>query len=354
MRRWEALVRNTAARNLQTYDLLTSITRALANEGLRPIALMTRKAERWLPHPALERVGEVEILVTEKPAQIAEENLGRADAAQHSQQQKQPADATGAFPDESSPACAITTRWRRDSGNCAPRQLIKRILQHRRQRHARPVSIHAVAPEEALLVLCLRFSRSASPWPALCMASEFLRNVSCGLSWQKFWDRAQQLNAARDAARALRCVAELTSVEIPAAALQPVQHLDAELRVELFPSAISERSPSPVLKQAIEKIYRLFLLTTVKDRTNYLTNLIGASYGAQGLFAKLWKPVADAFGFFLLLLRHKMRRRRRKPAALCAYWLEQPRLMDAAAAAPVCPSSTTAASQARWHELATA
>jgi hypothetical protein len=49
---------------------------------------------------------------------------------------------------------------------------------------APPVSIHLLAPEDVLLVLCRRFAHH-SPWLALNVIAEFLRHIGCSLNWQK-------------------------------------------------------------------------------------------------------------------------------------------------------------------------
>jgi hypothetical protein len=62
LQQWEATVRRTAARDLKAYEALTSTTQSLAYAGLLPVALLTGGSEQLLPHPNLERIGEIEIL----------------------------------------------------------------------------------------------------------------------------------------------------------------------------------------------------------------------------------------------------------------------------------------------------
>jgi hypothetical protein len=318
LQQWEETVRQTAARNLQSYAALTTVTQTLANDGLYPVVLMTRGPEQLLPHPKLERVGESEILVMKKnPAE------------------KRPllADDAGNLSSGAELRRTIPPQWSSALPKSSSRQLLKKIWRAPQREQTRPISIHVVATEETLLVLCRRFVHSPAPWPALCMVAEFLRHAGGGLNWQKFWNLAQQHDAARDAALVLKSVAELTSVEVPAAAFQPVANLQLDGVVELFPLATPHDVSAPQLKQALLKIHRFFLLPTAKDRRDYLINLIKESCIANGLFPKFWQPVIEIGRFCILLLHDKMQR----PAfgaALQVYWLETPQVIAAKAASP--------------------
>jgi len=354
LRQWEATVRHTAALNLQSYGALTTVTQALANANFFPVALITGASEQLLPHPNLEYMGEVEILVTgkilaEKSAHVGEEKFEHAEVTPNVRPPQQLADTTEIFSNGAPSAPTIIPRWWTASQKFSSRQLLRKMRKSRQRRQARPVLIHVMAPEEVLLVLCRRFSHHAAPWLTLSLVSEFLRNIDGGLNWQKFWDKAHQLEATNEIARALRSVLEFTSVELPAAALQPLEQLQAKLRVELFPLDKPEPASSLELKRAMLKIYRFFLLSTFGDRKNYLTNLLKTSFDASGVVTKFWKPVAAAGRFFGLLLRDKMQRRRSKPPALQAYWLETPRVLAAKTVTPVRRRSAPAI---EWPELA--
>lgn len=341
LQQWEATVRDIAARDLQSYETLTTIMQTLANAGLLPVALLTGGSEQLLPHPNLEQMGEIEILVTKK---ILAEKSAPVDEEKFEQ-----AEADGIFPNGST----ILPRWWAASQKFSSRQLLRKMRQSPQRQPARPVLIHVMAPEDVLLVLCRRFSRHA-PWLTLSLVSEFLRNIgdgctAAGLNWQKFWDKAHQLKATNEIARALRSVSEFTNVKLPVAALQPLEQLQAKLRVELFPLDKPEPASSLELKRAMLKIYRFFLLSTFSDRKSYLTDLLKASFGAGGVVTKFWKPFVTAGGFFGLLLRDKMQRRRPKPSALQAYWLETPRVL---AAKTVTPVRRRSAPVIEWPELA--
>jgi hypothetical protein len=112
-----------------------------------------------------------------------------------------------------------------------------------------------------------------------------------------------------------------------------------------------QHSSSPALKQALQKIYRFFLLSTSSDRRDYLINLVKLSCSTEEGFPKFWKPIVDVFRFFLLLLGDKIQRRRFKPTPLQAYWLETPRGIAAASAHR---HSERVAPVKTCHELVTA
>ncbi|MDZ7363232.1 MAG: nucleotidyltransferase family protein [candidate division KSB1 bacterium] len=339
LRQWEAMVRHTAARDLKAYEALTSMTQSLADAGFIPVALLTSGPEQLLPHPNLEQIGEVEILAAKKPS--------AEDSAPVVEQKCEQAVTGGIFLD----GTAILSRWWAASQKFSSRQLLKKMRQSPQRQPARPVLIHLMAPEDILFVLCRRFSHHA-PWLALSLISEFLRNISDGLNWQKFWEKTHQLQAANEIACALRSVVEFTSIELPAAALQPLEQLQTKPRVELFPLDKPEPASALELKRAMLKIYRFFLLSNFSDRKDYLINHLNASFGAGGGIQKFWKPFAAAGRFLGLLLRNKIQRWRPKPSALQAYWLETPRVFTTKTVRPDRRHSKTAAPVIQWPELA--
>jgi hypothetical protein len=336
LQQWEATVRRTAARDLKAYEALTSTTQSLAYAGLLPVALLTGGSEQLLPHPNLERIGEIEILAAKKPA--------ANDSATVNEEKFKQAEARGIFINGS----AIQARWWAASQKLSSRQLLGKMRQSPQRRPARPVSIHLLAPEDILLVLCRRFSHHA-PWLALNLIAEFLRNIGDSLNWQNFWEKTHQLEAANEIARALRSVVEFTSVELPAAALQPLEPLQTKPRVELFPLDKPEPASSLELKRMMQKIYRFFLLSNFSDRKDYLINHLKASMGAGGSLPKFLKPIAIGGRFFGLLLREKIRRRRPKSSALQAYWLETPRVLATKKTTPARRRSSPAI---EWPEFA--
>ncbi|GEM_PF-4496168 len=314
LQQWETTVRHTAARDLKAYEALTSMTQSLANAGFIPVALLTGGSEQLLPHPNLEQIGEVEILATKKPL--------AKDSAPVVEKKFEQAVTGGIFQNGS----AILPRWWAASQKFSSRQLLRKMRHSPQRQPARPVPIHLLAPEDILFVLCRRFSHH-SPWLALNLIAEFLRNIGGELNWQKFLEKTHQLEAANEIARALRSVSEFANVKLPAAALQPIEQLHAKPRVELFPLDKHEPASSLELKRTMQKIYRFFLLSNFSDRKDYLINHLKASMGAAGDLPKFLKPLAAGGRFFGLLLREKIRRRRPKPSALQAYWLETPRVL---------------------------
>jgi hypothetical protein len=339
LQQWEATVRHTAARDLKAYKALTSMTQSLANAGFVPVALLTGGSEQLLPHPNLERIGEVEILAAKKTS--------ANDSALVGEEKFEQAVTGGIFQNRST----ILPRWWAASQKFSSRQLLRKMWQSPQPQPAPPVPIHLLAPEDLLFVLCRRFSHHA-PWLALSLISEFLRNIGGGLNWQKFWKKTHQLEAANEIARALRSGLELTNIELPAAALQPLEQLRANPRIELFPLDKPEPPSSLELKRAMQKIYRFFLLSNFSDRKDYLINHLKAAMGVDGGLPKFFKPLAAGGRFFSLLLREKIRRRRPTPSALQAYWLETPRVLAAKTVAPARRRNKTIARVIEWPELA--
>ncbi len=304
LKQWEATVRESAALNQQSYATLTGVTQALAKEGLRPVVLTTRSPEQLLPHPALARMGETEILVLDKhAASAAKKNLSDASATQ-------------------SP---LLPQWWNPPAKYASRQLLKKVLRSSQPEPVRPIAIHMLAPEDLLLLLCLRFSHSTAPWQALSMVAEFLRNLAVDLNWQKFQERAQSFAAHREVALALKCVAQLTSVEIPSAAFVGLEDAHVAGGLELFPLPVPQPDAEAQVKHAIQKVLRAASLPTWKDRSDYLMNLTEA----HGFFSKIWKPAAAAVKFGFTLLRNKVRRPVPQEK-LQAYWLEMPQMSASA------------------------
>ena len=310
LKQWEATVRTTAMLNQQSYTALNSATQALANEGLPPIALLTRGAEQLLPHPSLERMGEIEILAVKK-----------------------------AHDDKAT----VQPHWWSAAPKYSSRQLLKKILrspirpkseavapQLARQAGAlhsapaestRPMTIHFVAPEEALLVLCLRFSRSAAPWQALSYVAEFLRQHACELDWPTFHQQVQTHEASREVALVLHGVAQLTSVALPSAAFAAYEDCQVQAGLDLFPLPAAQVNSDEQVKLAMQKILRAALLPTWKDRKDYLMRQVDA----HNIFSQCWKPAVAALQFGVRLLREKMRRPVPQEK-LRAYWLEMPQL----------------------------
>ncbi|NUO83284.1 nucleotidyltransferase family protein [candidate division KSB1 bacterium] len=304
LKQWEATVRETAALNRQSYAALTGVTQALANEGFRPVVLVTRSPEQLLPHPALARMGETEILVPDKHAA---------------------SDAKKNLPNASALPPPLLSQWWSAPAKYASRQLLKKILQSSQPEPARPIAIHMLAPEDVLLVLCLRFSRTSAPWQTLSMVAEFLRNLAGDLNWQKFQQRAQSFAALREVALALKSVAQLTSVEIPSAAFKGLEECCVDGGLDLFPLPAPQQDSEAQVKQAIQKFLRAALLPTWKGRRDYLMNLAGAN----SVFSKIWKPALAAIRFGFTLLRNKIRRSAPRPVPqekLQAYWLEIPQM----------------------------
>ena len=326
LKQWEATVRTTATLNQQAYIAINSATQALANEGLHPVVLLTRSAEQLLPHPALERMGEIEILAV-KQARVEQ----------------------AATKNEALDATVVQPRWWSAAPKYSSRRLLKKILRSpvrpklhnvaqaslpadkmsalrsERMLATHSMTIHLVAPEEALLALCLRFSRSAAPWQALSYVAEFLRRHAEVLDWPKFHKQVQAHAASREVALVLHGVAQLTNVTLPATAFEGFADGHVQAGLDLFPLPAAQANSEARVKQAIQKILRAALLPTWKDRKDYLMRLVEA----DNLFAQCWKPAVAALKFGAVLLREKMRR----PAPqekLQAYWLEMPQLSASA------------------------
>lgn len=320
LKQWEATVRTTATLNQQSYTAINSATQALANEGLHPIALLTRGAEQLLPHPALERMGKIEILAMKQTR--AEQAATANDALE---------------------VAAVQSRWWSAAPKYSSRQLLKKILRspvrpkseavaprpapqagalHSASAEStRPMTIHFVAPEEALLVLCLRFSGSAAPWQALSYVAEFLRQHARELDWPKFHRHVQTHEASREVALVLHGVAQLTSVALPAAAFAAYEDCHVHAGLDLFPLPAAQANSDGQVKQAMQKILRAALLPTWKDRKDYLMRLVQA----DDLLSSCWKPAVALLQLGVILLREKMRRPVPQEK-LQAYWLEMPQL----------------------------
>lgn len=320
LRQLEEIVRTSAESNYHVYKAIDSVMRGLAADGFRPLALMTREPERVLPHTKLRPLGQIEILVAAN--HLVAESLKNLERQLH-----YALDAVGLVRLELQARGFHSSLGKDEASNTVSSStLIKKILLPCRRPSQTRIAVRALSLEEMLLILCRRFSRHASSWLNLAALAEFLGNGIDKLNWETFWEKARQQHAIPEAAAALLCARELTRLELPGAALQPVHDLTDIPAIMLFATGGVKEQKPPKLESAILATLRCFALPTFQDRWQYLSQFVKQSHPEVGLLAKSFKLSTSLGKLFAQWWRMKWKLEPSKPAAPTAYWLEKPRL----------------------------
>lgn len=306
LQEWERVTQATVTQNRRAYERIDAAMAHLAQANFAPIALMHKEAERTLPHLRLRPRGEMAILIAsnESSAEIAKKLEVQFNAIENETIQFQ-----------LRPEQDLLKQLLRRSATTAlsTRRQIKKIIFSTPPR-PETISIYPLAREEILLLLCQRFSRSAA-WLDFSVLIEFLRNARNQLEWPVFWDKAREHELANAAATSLLCVAELTRLEIPAAALAPIEILPNRPLLPQYAIASVETLSTPELQNAVQAAIRFLALPSRQERRKYLAQLINASPPRTGLIRRLL-GAAKLFGQW---------RRSKKKSPAAVYWLETPR-----------------------------
>ena len=309
LQQWERVTRETAAQNHRAYEVIDAAMVGLAHADFAPIALLRQEPERTLPHIRLRPLGEMAILVA---SNNRNESVDKKFEAQ--------LNAIGAetiqFQLRPEPDLLKQFLSRSATPTLSTRQQLKKIFFTTRPQ-PETISIYPLSPEEILSVLCHRFSRSAA-WLDFSAMVEFLRDAGAQIHWPVFWDKVQEHGLANAAATSLLCISELTRLEIPTAALAPVEILPNRLPLSQYAVAVVETLSPPELQNAVQAAIRFLALPSWQERRKYFAHLTKASY-----------PESETIGRLVAGVKLFFQWRHAKKLSLAAvYWLEMPRVAE--------------------------
>lgn len=308
LQQWEDITRETAAQNHRAYEVIDATMARLAHADFAPVALLRQEPERTLPHVRLRPLGEMAILV-------ASNNRNESVDKKFEAQLNAIGTETVQFQLRPEPDLLKQFLSRSETLTLATRQQLKKIFFTTRPQ-PKTISIYPLSPEEILSVLCHRFSHSAA-WLDFSALVQFLRGARNQLNWPVFWDKAQEHGLANAAATSLLCISELTRLEIPTAALAPVEILPNRLPLSQYAVAVVETLSPPELQNAVQAAIRFLALPSWQERRKYFAYLVQPSPPEAGRLHRLFAGVK-------LFLQWRRAKKSPRPAV---YWLETPQVV---------------------------